>query len=903
MSITPQRQLLELGAFFEAVAEGISEGDRGVRPQPKPPQPAALDAPSLLDSMRAMMAEELRGHAKVAPELEGERARRIIAEERVASLETKLERNDIALQQLESERTRRAVAEERVSSLESKLELGASALQQLESERTRRDFAEERVAGLESKLELGASALQQLESERTRRAVAEERVAGLESKLELGENERRALETEVRDQNTALALLRSEFSRLNEHAQQLERAHSELRSEHTQIAATQSSRQADLDASQRERDAANAMRAELQSTIDALNARLTQAGNTHKLQENNMESVRIKFTRKLEDKEAELKRVQNVADERLQLAQQQAAAQLAQLMQAHAQALNERERAEAAALAAFEAKAQEFAKAGIDDAAQSLALSEAQAELARLQASSEAQEQAHAQAMIAHERAAEAELVESERAAEAALALLRSELKQLSEHVQEGELAHRQLQSEYAQIVAQQQARQADFDTSQRERSEALETQAELERTINSLNASLTQARDAQRLQESDIADLHREFDRKFQQQESELKQSLSAAEIRLTEAQQQFAAQLAELGEAHALALAAEAALASAKATLQAQSQEYAKSELISAVQAEALASAENELARLQALNEQQDQVCALLRSELSQISAHTQQLELAHSQLRTEYQQSIASSPSQQMHLLASQRERDEAVAAKAVLENTLKTLNLRLAQSRNEQSLQESNMDSLRIEFGRKFEENENQLKRLLLAADDRLRDVQQKSADQLTELSDAHALSLAAQANALSAAQTEIARLQSLIAAQEQGAKKRSSAAFLAELPSTPSIVVVANTVVATEPSPSLEQAPQVPQARLSAAEIEHEKHRLAVLSLGTAIAPAKLYFQLLPWQGLKTARISVAANDASESVGTLTAFAVATATQQAIDASNANISLKQAQVNS
>ena len=534
MVVTPNRQLLEFSSFFEAVAESISENERG--PRPPPEVPVALNAPSLLDSMRTLLAEELRAHTNSlesklelnanALQLESERNGRALAEEQVASLKSKLELNANALSQLESERNWQAIAEEQVASLESKLELNANALSQLESERNGRVLAEEQVASLEGKLERNANALSQLESERNGRALAEEQVASLEGKLELNENARHTVEIELREHAESLALLRSQLSHLSEHTQQVEYAHSKLKSEYEQLAVQCQRQQADIDASRRALDEALCTKDELESKVNTLNARLTQASEALGLYEKNMDSLRVEFSEKLQKNESELKRLLLAADE-----------------------------------------------------------------------------------------------------------LLRDERLHYRDHL------------------------------------------AELSGALSAEQAVTAVLKD-------DVLRLQ------------------AAAEV---------------------------------QAALEGQAQAQAQAEIANAAQAQA---------------------------------------EIAN--------------------------------------------------------------------------------------------------------------------------AAQAERVRLQTLSEAQEQTpAKKRAPAAAFLEAFSSAPPVVIANA----------EQAPQAPQARLSAAEIEREKHRLAVLSLGTEVAPAKLYFQLLPWRSLKTVRISVAANDSGGSVSTLAAFAVATATQQAIDASRTGLSFEQAQVKS
>ena len=468
MVVTPNRQLLEFSSFFEAVAESISENERG--PRPPPEVPVALNAPSLLDSMRILLAEELRAHtnsvesklelnASALLQLESERKWRTIAEEQVASLESKLELNANALSQLESERNLRALAEEQVASLESKLELNATALTQLESERIWQALAEEQVASLEGKLELNANALSQLESERNGRALAEEQVASLESKLELNENAllqfesersfralaeeqvaslesklelsenallqfeserngralaeeqvailegklelnenaRLTVEIELREQAETLALLRSQLSYINEQTQQVEHAHSQLKSEFEQLAVQCQRQQADIDVSRRELDEASCTNDELESKVNTLNARLTQASSAQGLHESEMDSMRVEFDRKLIENESELKRLLLAADELLRDERLRYSDLLAQLSgalsaeQAVTAVLKDdvlRLQAAAEVQATLEGQAQAQAQAEIASAAQ--------AERVRLQTPSDAKKRAPA---------------------------------------------------------------------------------------------------------------------------------------------------------------------------------------------------------------------------------------------------------------------------------------------------------------------------------------------------------------------------------------------------------------------------------------------------------------------------------------------------------------------------
>ena len=403
MVITPNRQLLEFSSFFEAVAESISENERG--PRAPPEVPVALNGPSLLDSMRSLLAEELRAHtnslegklelnANTLSQLESERNWRAIAEEQVASLEGKLELNANALSQLESERNLRALAEEHIASLESKLELNANAVSQLESERNWQALSEEQIASLESKLELNANALSQLESERNLRALAEEQVALLEGKFVFNENARLAVEIELREHAESLALLRSQLSHLSEHAQQVEHAHSQLKSEYEQLAVRCQRQQADIDASQRERDDVSCAKDELENKVNTLNAHLAQASSAQASYESNTDSMRIEFGLKLKENDSEFKRLLLAADELLRDERLHYTEQLAELSGALS--------AEQAVTAGLKDEAMRLhaaaeVQAMLEDQAQAQAQAEiasaAQADLVRVQTLSEAKEQ------------------------------------------------------------------------------------------------------------------------------------------------------------------------------------------------------------------------------------------------------------------------------------------------------------------------------------------------------------------------------------------------------------------------------------------------------------------------------------------------------------------------------
>lgn len=322
---------------------------------------------------------------------------------------------------------------------------------------------------------------------------------------------------------------------------------------------------------------------------------------------------------------------------------------------------------------------------------------------------------------------------------------------------------------------------------------------------------------------------------------------------------------------------------------------------------------------------------------------------------ELEVDIEQHAAQKARYERQLSAALGERDAAQLKATELERAVAALNARALQHRDEFAALQSHGDSLRIEFGRQLEANEEELKRLLFAADERLRDAQEHATEHLDALdsllnseraqhvealaselelhTQALASAHAAHAQALSsereahaqALASERANHAQVLASERQlhaqalaelraqvqadASKKRSApAAFLSALPvtaiSTPAPVpaqVEAPKLEARSAQPAAVANSSEPAAAPpSAAEIEREKHRLAVLALGTEVAPAKLYFQLLPWQGLKATRVSVAASRQTSGSDSLTAFAAAAATRQAITSSRAHASVQLAE---
>jgi len=313
------------------------------------------------------------------------------------------------------------------------------------------------------------------------------------------------------------------------------------------------------------------------------------------------------------------------------------------------------------------------------------------------------------------------------------------------------------------------------------------------------------------------------------------------------------------------------------------------------------------NEQARRSAEIDLRDQSesLSILRTELTHLSDNKQQLEwdIAQRSAATEHHEAM------RLRLQAELDERNtafEEVSQKnSRLELLFSEIGLQLTQQKNENVTLGRTVDSLRIDFGKKLEERsreveamgalETELRGLLQSAESKATDEQARHAENLKELN----VKLAAERELNEAAviklrEYEIQQPTADAAKLKQGAAQAPE--FLAALPKPVIRVVPATTVLATELQIlSLPSETKVtnfaPVTRVSTETIAREKSRLAVLALGTSVAPAKLYFQSVPWSGLSATTVSVDAVAFGDAENSLTSFAVATATQQAIDASH------------
>jgi len=294
-----------------------------------------------------------------------------------------------------------------------------------------------------------------------------------------------------------------------------------------------------------------------------------------------------------------------------------------------------------------------------------------------------------------------------------------------------------------------------------------------------------------------------------------------------------------------------------------------------------------------------------SVLRSELGHLSERKQQLEWESTQLKASMEQHENQAARDGANLEALSQESARQTAFLDTREQDLLQLRAELGIAQVQCQTMQQDIDSLRIEFGRKLEERrresdetrgrEADLKAQLAEFKARLHSELAEHSQQLEVLT----RDLAAERDQAELKEAELESLRKQQAATKQlsAAPSQPRDAFLAALPQAPSAALVQQAAALPEPAPInlppvLEAAPAERIARPSAEQIERERNRLQVLALGTERAPAKLYFQAIPWDGLATpAALAIAASEAGAESNTLTAFVVGLATRQAVDASN------------
>ncbi len=287
MMTTPNSQLLELGAFFREVVEGIADSQAGRRPPPKAEMPT-LDGAVLLDSMRAIVTEELQGLARTQPLLGSDDAALREAQAVAADSARRIEELELAHQQREL------------------------ALRQQLHERYE----------------------EQLQAERSRQALVDERVITLENRLDVNETTRQSLESELRERSDLLAVLRSELNHMHEQAQHLERNHALLVGQIDEQTERDRQRQAEFDACQAQRDEALRAFALQEDTVAVLNAELEQARNDRQSQQTSANSLRLEFEAKFEERESEALHMLLAAEQRAREDRQTYIEQIHQLTEA-----------------------------------------------------------------------------------------------------------------------------------------------------------------------------------------------------------------------------------------------------------------------------------------------------------------------------------------------------------------------------------------------------------------------------------------------------------------------------------------------------------------------------------------------------------------------------------------
>jgi len=323
------------------------------------------------------------------------------------------------------------------------------------------------------------------------------------------------------------------------------------------------------------------------------------------------------------------------------------------------------------------------------------------------------------------------------------------------------------------------------------------------------------------------------------------------------------------------------------------------------------------NEQARRSAEVDLRDQseTLSILRNELAHLSEHKQQLERDSNQRNaaTEHHEVL------RLRLQAELDERnlafEEARFAKTRLEGSLGEVELQLTQQKNENSVLGRTVDSLRIDFGKKLEERRKEAE-AMGALETELRGSLQSSqaaviaqklnhAEILNELN----AKLAIERGLNEATSIRLRQYETQSTTEYEKVKGSPAQApdFLTALPKP--VIRIAPSVGPAEldpPDKTLTSEAKGPNlvltARVSSEAMAREKARLAILALGTASAPARLYFQSVPWAGLAVNSVSVDAAEFANAESSLASFAVATATQHAIDASHSMHSSNSSRVN-
>jgi|GEM_PF-2130917 len=301
------------------------------------------------------------------------------------------------------------------------------------------------------------------------------------------------------------------------------------------------------------------------------------------------------------------------------------------------------------------------------------------------------------------------------------------------------------------------------------------------------------------------------------------------------------------------------------------------------------------------------QSESLSILRTELAHLSEHKQQLEWESAQRNAANEHHEAMRLRLQAELDERHSALEEAQRNNTRLEVSFSEIGMQLTQQKNENVVLGRTVDGLRIDFGKKLEERskeaetmgalEAELRRLLQSVETRASAEQISHADNIKELN----ARLADERELNEAAVIKLREYDAQLSTEGATRAKLSSGQapeFLSSLPKSVARVAPLTLAPAPESDPfNLSLASQTkavnfaPVARVSAEAMVREKARLAVLALGTAVAPAKLYFQSVPWAGLAVTTVSVDAVDFGDAENSLASFAVATATQHAIDASH------------
>ena len=315
------------------------------------------------------------------------------------------------------------------------------------------------------------------------------------------------------------------------------------------------------------------------------------------------------------------------------------------------------------------------------------------------------------------------------------------------------------------------------------------------------------------------------------------------------------------------------------------------------------------------------QSESLSILRTELAHLSEHKQQLEWESAQRNAATEQHEAMRLRLQAELDEQRSALEEAQRTITHLQASLSEVNLHLTQQKNENVALGRTVDGLRIDFGKKLEERskeveamgalETELRQALQAAAAKATADRTSYTDNLNELN----AKLAVERELNAAAAIKLEQYETQLAAENAAkATARPTATSAGQIPEfldalPRSEIRTALPTATSAPTPfniiSASEIPTTkaaPAPRISAEAMAREKARLAILALGTAAAPAKLYFQSVPWTGLAVATVSVEAVEFGDAKSSLASFAVATATQQAIDASHSIHSSNSSRIN-